>query len=81
MDHKDVIGAAENIPEDGQAQASSPPTRKRKRGGGRVPEGEDFWKQYDDWFAKEVAVRGADLSSPGWRECVSRRLSPCLTIY
>lgn len=66
LDHQDLLRTSES--ENGQSDGDAELGQKRKRGGGRVSEDRDFWKQYDLWFVKEVAVRGKDLASPRWRE-------------
>jgi hypothetical protein len=49
-------------------------TRKRKRaqlgrrGGGRIPKGEDFWSKADAFFKEKVLQFGDNLTAPAWKE-------------
>ncbi|KAJ3832687.1 hypothetical protein F5878DRAFT_666338 [Lentinula raphanica] len=65
-DNKQTIWAAE---EDDDADGEQPPegaTKKRKRGG-RVAKGQDFWSLVDAWYSEKKKDLGKKLSDPRWK--------------
>lgn len=67
MEHPDLFSASENDSSNA-AEGQEPPSRKRTRGGGRVPVEKDFWAQFDKWFAEKIAAWGTDFTSSSWKE-------------
>lgn len=64
-----LLGAEETADDDNDGVTESS-TNKRKRSGGRVPKGKDFWSQVDQFFACEMKTRGRQLTGSGWKEYV-----------
>ncbi|KAF7975988.1 hypothetical protein HWV62_8146 [Athelia sp. TMB] len=56
---------SELIPDDSAATGS-----KRKQGG-RIPKGEDFWARVDAYFASHIESKGSNLLDMRWKEHVS----------
>lgn len=48
------------------ARSSVEPPKKRRRRGGRVPKGDDFWSQVEKWFNNHRKRWGDSWSAPGW---------------
>lgn len=65
MEHADLLNVSEN---DNTSTGEGEPSRKRTRGGGKVPESKDFWAQFDKWFAAKITAWGSDLTSSSWKE-------------
>jgi len=74
-----LLGAEETANDDNDG-VTEPSTNKRKRNGGRVPKGQDFWSQVDQFFVREVKARGRQLTGNGWRECVFLLYSCVITL-
>lgn len=49
-------------------------TGTKRKAGGRVASGDDFWAQVDSWFAEQSVTRGEDFASPEWTRYVSQPL-------
>lgn len=67
MEHADLLNISES---DSSNPGDGEPSRKRARGGGKVPEAKDFWAQFDKWYGAKLAAWGSDLTSSSWKECV-----------
>lgn len=53
------------LPNDSYIGTPTPAMKKRKRGG-QVGKGQDFWSQLELWFKSARANWGDKWSSPGW---------------
>ncbi|THH26574.1 hypothetical protein EUX98_g7618 [Antrodiella citrinella] len=54
---------------DSELEEGNPTPRKRRKGtgGGRIPNGEDFWSRMDKFFADGIAARGRSLTAEPWK--------------
>ncbi|KAJ7483663.1 hypothetical protein FB451DRAFT_1555558 [Mycena latifolia] len=48
------------------------PKKTPVKRGGKVAKGENFWGQIDEWFKREVAVRGLSLTGAQWKTYVDQ---------
>ncbi|KAH9948702.1 hypothetical protein B0H21DRAFT_890351 [Amylocystis lapponica] len=78
LEHTDLIGVQEaedsDINEDGDSD-EAPKKKRKRRAGGRITKGEDFWSRVDAFFVKEVAARGKRLTGSQWKPYVEESIA------
>ncbi|EIM79585.1 uncharacterized protein STEHIDRAFT_116473 [Stereum hirsutum FP-91666 SS1] len=78
MEHADLLNISES---DSSNPGDGEPSRKRARGGGKVPEAKDFWAQFDKWYGAKLAAWGSDLTSSSWKEYIDETIARDNSLY
>ena len=72
-EHPELLDRDEEMDEDpvqpnDERSSADPPTRKKRKRGGRVAKGQDFWSQAENWFNARRKQWGDSWNSPGWNK-------------
>ncbi|THH23057.1 hypothetical protein EUX98_g8121 [Antrodiella citrinella] len=76
LEHPDFViasqpepSSASDVESDTETADSTATSKKRRkgRGGGRIPNGEDFWSKMDAFFADGIKERGRSLTNEMWK--------------
>ncbi|KAH6876647.1 hypothetical protein BKA70DRAFT_1276991 [Coprinopsis sp. MPI-PUGE-AT-0042] len=78
LDNRAVLNRADD---DEEAETPSPPGSKRRRGEGRIPDGEDWWGIVDAWFKREMKTRGTNLTEGQWPELIQAAAVEDIGVY
>ncbi|KAH8101156.1 hypothetical protein BXZ70DRAFT_892067 [Cristinia sonorae] len=76
LEHPELMSQASES-DDGEDQdedsdnANGPPRKRkktRKKTGGRVPDGKDFWSRVDTFFEEQIKLRGTSMTGSKWKQ-------------
>ncbi|CAK5270512.1 unnamed protein product [Mycena citricolor] len=72
-DHPEIVNAAVDSDDIENEDPSTSEERPAKRArAGRTAKGEDFWGRVEEWFKKEMAVRGSNWTSASWKRYIDQ---------
>ncbi|KAF4584959.1 hypothetical protein EYR40_001785 [Pleurotus pulmonarius] len=72
-EHRAILAVEDGEASDDEAENRTPaPAPKKRKRGGRVAKGEDFWSLVDAYFIKQVEANGRLMKTPQWKEIIDR---------
>uniref|UniRef100_A0A8H7Y5T7 Uncharacterized protein n=1 Tax=Psilocybe cubensis TaxID=181762 RepID=A0A8H7Y5T7_PSICU len=78
-ENKELLGKEESFQDDTEDNDSHAVMGNKRQKGlktvGRIPNGDDFWAQADDWFEKGFELRGQSFTTDAWKEYIDESRS------